>query len=125
MKQTKQIGILTLFIFLAACGSSTHKDEGSLEGKKARLTQMRKQQDSLGAAITQLENDIAKVDSSFAIKPKLVSVTALASQNFTHYIDLQGRITTKQIYYISPRGTGGQVKAVYVKEGERVKKGQL
>ncbi|HEX4851896.1 MAG TPA: efflux RND transporter periplasmic adaptor subunit [Puia sp.] len=125
MKQITQIGILTLIIFVAACGSSTHKDDSSLESKKAKLTQMRKQQDSLSTAITQLENDIAKVDSTFGIKPKLVSITPLNTQNFTHYIDLQGRITTKQIYYISPRGTGGQVKTVYVKEGDHVKKGQL
>src|SRR5262249_3140385 len=43
-----------------------------------------------------------------------------------HYIDLQGRIDAINISNISPRnGVGGQVKAVYVKKGDVVKKGQL
>ncbi|HEX5667508.1 MAG TPA: efflux RND transporter periplasmic adaptor subunit, partial [Chitinophagaceae bacterium] len=32
---------------------------------------------------------------------------------------------TENIYYVSPRGMGGQVKEIYVKQGDNVKKGQL
>jgi RND family efflux transporter MFP subunit len=38
---------------------------------------------------------------------------------------LQGKIVTENMYYVSPRGMGGQVKAIYVKQGDVVKKGQL
>jgi len=58
-------------------------------------------------------------------KIKLVEVTALATQDFAHYIELQGKITTEQVYYVTPRGMGGQVKQVLVKQGDNVKKGQL
>ena len=72
-----------------------------------------------------MEAELAKMDSTFGVKPKLVNITKLATENFTHYIDLQGKITTRNIYMVAPRGQGGQVRAVYVKEGDLVKKGQL
>ncbi|PWT71455.1 MAG: efflux transporter periplasmic adaptor subunit [Bacteroidetes bacterium] len=125
MKQISQIGIVAIMLFLASCGSSAPKDENGVEGKKAKLQALKKQQDDLGMQILQLENDIAKADTSFGVKPKLVSVTPLSVQNFTHYIDLQGRITTKQIYTVSPRGGAAQVREIHVKEGDRVKRGQL
>jgi RND family efflux transporter MFP subunit len=46
-------------------------------------------------------------------------------QDFEHYIDLQGRISTENMYYVTPRGMGGQVKAIYVKQGDKVSKGKL
>ena len=55
----------------------------------------------------------------------LFSVTTIASDRFTHFIDLQGKIDAENIAYVSPRGMGGLVKAVYVKQGQQVNKGQL
>ena len=46
-------------------------------------------------------------------------------QDFTHYIELQGKIDADGIAYVAPTGQGGLVKAVYVKLGSRVNKGQL
>jgi RND family efflux transporter MFP subunit len=60
-----------------------------------------------------------------AEKAKLVEVTELLNQDFAHYIELQGKITTENVSYVTPRGMGGQVKSIYVKEGDNVKKGQL
>ncbi|WP_315818613.1 efflux RND transporter periplasmic adaptor subunit [Paraflavitalea speifideaquila] len=44
---------------------------------------------------------------------------------FVHYIDLKGSIDAQNIAYVSPRGIGGQVKGIYVKQGDNVRKGQL
>src|SRR5206468_6448302 len=44
---------------------------------------------------------------------------------FQHFIDLQGRIDAENISYISPRGMGGQVRQIFVKKGDNVRKGQL
>lgn len=125
MQKIANIGILAGLLFLASCGATTKEDAPDLAAKKAELKKLKAQQDQLSSDIIKLEADIASKDSSFAVKPRLVSLTKLASQDFTHYIDLQGKISTKDIYFISPKGMGGQVKAVYVKEGDRVKKGQL
>ncbi|MGZ5220045.1 MAG: efflux RND transporter periplasmic adaptor subunit, partial [Chitinophagaceae bacterium] len=55
---------------------------------------------------------------------KLVSVDTLRIQDFTHFIELQGKIDADNVAYVSPSGQGGVVKAVYVKSGSTVSKGQ-
>jgi membrane fusion protein, multidrug efflux system len=55
----------------------------------------------------------------------LVAVSAVTTQDFKHYIDLQGHVDAENISYISPRGMPGQVRALYVQQGQNVKKGQL
>jgi membrane fusion protein, multidrug efflux system len=73
-----------------------------------------------------LEDEIAKVDTSAALnKGKLVVATAVSEQAFDHYIDLQGHVDADNIAYVTPRGGGGQVRALYIKKGDFVKKGQL
>lgn len=72
------------------------------------------------------QDDLAKLDpSSDNSKIKLVAVAPVGKEDFKHYIDLQGRVDAENISYIAPRGMGGQVKAIYVKQGDRVRKGQL
>jgi hypothetical protein len=86
---------------------------------KAELAKLRSERDVLSAKMTKLEADILKMDPAAAAveNAKLVQVTPIAPQNFAHYIDLQGRIATENIYYVTPRGMGGQVRAIYVKAG--------
>ena len=108
---------------MASCGGKETK--GDLNDKKVLLQKMKNDQEKLGDSIKKLEQEIAVLDPSSAARPKLVAITLLATQNFTHYIDLQGKITTNNIFYVTPRGAGGQVKALYVKQGDVVKKGQL
>jgi len=55
-----------------------------------------------------------------------VAIQPVMPMDFTHYIELQGKIDALNIAYVTPRnGTGGQVKDIYVKQGDFVKKGQL
>jgi RND family efflux transporter MFP subunit len=116
--------ICTLFL-LAAC-SGNNKDNKELAGKKAELEKLTKERDAIAAKITSLEADIQKMSGgTVAEKAKLVEVTELLNQDFAHYIELQGKITTENVSYVTPRGMGGQVKSIYVKEGDNVKKGQL
>ena len=111
---------------LASCGSSSMKEtKGDLNDKKAQLQKLKNDQEKLNTDIKKLEEEIGKLDSSTLVKPRLVAITSVAAQNFTHYIDLQGKVTTNNIFYVAPRGQGGQVKAIYVKQGDHVKKGQL
>lgn len=120
----KQVTVLAIILSLAACGANP---KGSLAEKKAELDKLKKEQSTLSDKIKNLENDIAKADTS-AVKEniaKLVGVTTVATQDFKHYIELTGRVDADNISYISPRLGPGQVKAVYVKRGDYVKKGQL
>jgi RND family efflux transporter MFP subunit len=117
--------IISMLFVLAAC-SGTQQENKDVTAKKAELEKLTKDRDALSEKITALESEILKLGGSSAPeKVKLVEVTALATQDFAHYIELQGKITTEQIYYVTPRGMGGQVKQVLVKQGDQVKKGQL
>ena len=117
MRQTLMIAALFL---LAACGSSSKDGNKELADKKTELLKLKDQ-------VKKLEDDITKLDTAAAKaeKAKLVTLTPLAPESFTHYIDLQGKIESENISYIAPRnGIGGVVKAVLVKRGDNVRKGQ-
>lgn len=122
---------LAVFVLIAAvlsCNSaSTKEKKGDLNDKKVQLVKMKAEQDKLAADIKTLEEQIAKEDPNAAVTARLVSVTPLTTQNFEHYIDLQGRITTDNIYNVTPRGgqAAGQIQQIYVKQGDAVSKGQL
>jgi len=114
-------------LLLAACGSSTKEGDSSLAGKKARLATLKEQQDKLTKQISDLETEIGKTDTAAGTKEKakLVALTPLTPTSFTHYIDLQGDVEAENMSYISPRGQGGVVRELYVKQGQHVNKGQL
>ncbi|MEO8403574.1 MAG: efflux RND transporter periplasmic adaptor subunit [Chitinophagaceae bacterium] len=119
--------VAVLLVLLSACGSSSKDEKGSLGDKKAKLEELKGQQKKLADQVSSLEDEIAKLDTSAAKneKTKLVALTTLGPDEFTHYIDLQGTIDAENIAYVSPKGMGGQVTAIYVKQGDKVAKGKL
>jgi membrane fusion protein, multidrug efflux system len=125
MKTVSSLAVVVLVVALAACSAGTKEKKGDLTDKKVQLQQLKTQQDKLAADIKKLEDEIGKEDPAAVAPPRLVSVTPLAPQDFEHFIDLQGRISTDNIYTVTPRGGPAQVKAIYVKEGDAVRKGQL
>jgi membrane fusion protein (multidrug efflux system) len=126
MNTINNIGALAVSVsMLIACGAAENKTP--LEEKKKQLTALKAEQKKLDEKISVLEEDIAKVDTSAAKaeKSKLVTTYPLSPGSFTHFIDLQGSIEAQNIAYVTPRGPGGQVRNIYVKQGQTVKKGQL
>jgi RND family efflux transporter MFP subunit len=121
----KKLFVIVIIAALVSCGS---KQEGNqdLAGKKAALETLTKQRDALNNQINALQTEINQLSGgAVAEKMKLVEATALATQDFSHYIELQGKVSTENVSYVTPRGMGGQVKQIYVKQGDVVKKGQL
>ncbi|MBA4140958.1 MAG: efflux RND transporter periplasmic adaptor subunit [Segetibacter sp.] len=114
-------------ILIVSCGAGKKEKDGALNDQKSKLEKLKKQQADLNAEIKKLQADISKVDTANgnAEKGKLVVLDTVRVANFTHYIDLQGKVDAENTSYISPRGMGGQVRAVYVKQGQVVRKGQL
>lgn len=127
----KKIINLSLIVFFTAivssCGDSGKKKSESLSDKKAELQKLKTEKDNLDEKIVALQKDIAKQDTSAAVmaKPKLVALTTVKAEDFKHYLDLQGSVDAKNISYITPSGQPGQIKAIYVKQGDKVHKGQL
>jgi RND family efflux transporter MFP subunit len=128
MKKVTQI-ILIAFLILgaAACGNSKKDSNATITEKKTKLAKLRDDKNKKEAEIKKLEDELALIDttSGNSAKVKLVGISPVGTQDFQHFIDLQGKIDAEIISYISPRGMGGQVRALYVKEGQYVKKGQL
>lgn len=118
---------LALATLIISCGNAGKDKDAALTEKKAQLEKLKKEQKKVDADIAKLEEEIAAIDPSAAReeKAKLVSLTTLAPGAFTHYIDLQGIIDAQNIAYATAANGGGQVKAVFVKQGQSVRKGQL
>lgn len=114
-------------LLLSSCGNSVKDSNAEINDKKAELEKLKSTKNKTDAEIKKLQDELAKIDTSSAssAKVKLVAVSPVASQDFKHYIDLQGHVDADNISYISPRMGPGQVKAVYVVQGQFVKKGQL
>ena len=126
MKQIKRAILILSVITMAACGGNKAGD-AAVKEKKDQLAKLKDQQADLTKKITGLEAEIAKLDPSTvqAEKAKLVTLGTIAPEAFSHYIDLQGKIEAVNISYVTPKNGGGQVKALFVKKGDVVKKGQL
>lgn len=127
MSTINKILCFSLVLALASCGAKKSNNTNSLAQKKAKLEQLKKQQDDLTKQISDLQAEIIKEDpSANPEKAKLVAVTLLQPQSFNHYIDLQGKIDAQNIAYVTSRSAQpAQVRAVYVKQGDYVKQGQL
>ena len=125
------IKILTVIIgsslLLAACGSSPAPKDKLLAAKRASLDSLKSEQGKIEKAINNVQAEIDKLDTTAGKKEKakLVTLTPMAPTSFTHYIDLQGNVDAVNISNISPRGTGGVVTQLLVRQGDHVRQGQL
>jgi len=126
MKQIKRAILILSVITMAACGGNKTGD-AAIKEKKDQLAKLKDQQTDITKKIAGLEAEIAKLDPSSvqAEKAKLVTLSTIAPQEFSHFIDLEGKIEAVNISYVTPKNGGGQVKALFVKKGDVVKKGQL
>jgi len=128
MKKITQISIAVLTMFLiASCGNSSKDGAAAINDKKAAIEKLKAKKTKTDEEIKKLQAELEKLDtnSANAAKIKLVAVTAVTTADFKHYIDLQGKVDAENISYISPRMGPAQIKAVYVSQGQYVKKGQL
>jgi membrane fusion protein, multidrug efflux system len=125
MRYIFKISLLAFFSFIfVACGDKG-KNKSALQTKKAELEKLKAEQKTLSDKITSLQDEIDKLDPTAAnTKAKLVVIVPVGPKAFNHYIDLQGKIEAQNLVNVAPRGQGGFVTAVYVKQGDNVRKGQ-
>ncbi|MCW3806458.1 efflux RND transporter periplasmic adaptor subunit [Plebeiibacterium marinum] len=111
------MGLMFLSI-LAACSSSANDE------MKAKLAENKEKIKELKKENLKLEEKIRKNTKEEA-KHKIPVVTLkLEKKSFFHYIEANGIMESVQSADISPE-VPGQIKTIYVKEGQRVQKGQL
>jgi RND family efflux transporter MFP subunit len=121
MKNFSKVLLSSFVLFAIACGGGNN----NIEKQKANLAALKKQGLELNVKIANLEKEIEKAGGAETVKAILVSVSPIAAQDFTHYIELQGKVESESVSFVTPRAGGGQVRGLFVKRGDQVKKGQL
>jgi RND family efflux transporter MFP subunit len=121
MKSFATLFTLSLLILVTACGGG----DNTVEAKQKSLASLKKQALELNAQIVALEKEVEKAGGASAAKAILVGIDTIQTETFTHYIELQGKVESESVSYITPRAGGGQVRAIYIKRGDRVRRGQL
>ncbi len=117
----------SLSLILAACQSGPDKSvesviaEGNLETMKSKKQEISEQQKLLNTEIKLLDSAINAMDTNAKIL--LVTTVQAEAVPFKHFLDLQGDVKTRQNVLVYPEMSGTLLK-IYVKEGQRVSKGQ-
>ena len=119
------IAIISL-VFLVACGGGNKSvdeliekgDMDALQTKKTELTTVLREHQ---AQIKQIETYIASKDSSKNLP--LVSLYKVESQDFRHFVELQGSVQTDQNIVVYPEFSG-TLLSFTVGMGDKVTKGQ-
>lgn len=124
----KLAAILSVSLLLAACGNENKKsvddliEEGNLKEIRARKSELSKEQSAITSDINKLDEAINTLDKNKNLN--LVTVTTLKDSTFEHFAEVQGNVATDENIIIYPEYSG-ILKNVYVKEGDRVNKGQV
>lgn len=120
--------ILIATLFAASCSSGDKKsveeliESRDLESIRAKKSELVSEQNSIKQDIKKLDIIIAELDESKKIP--LITSFKLETTDFKHFLELQGNVTTKNLLIIYPEYSG-VLTNVYVKEGQKVKKGEI
>jgi RND family efflux transporter MFP subunit len=121
----KKFSILLSALLIVSCGGNPSAEQviegGNLKEIKAARGKLLQEKTALDAQITLLE---AFIDKNSGDKNNaLVSTFVINDTVFNHYLELQGSVETKQNVIVYPE-MPGVLTGVFVKEGQRVSKGQ-
>lgn len=111
---------LTALMAVTACNKQV---DDSPEGKRQRLSELKEQSAKIKSEIAMLEAEIAKANPT-AVTKKLVEADALNTQDFAHYVEVQGNVASEQNVMIAPEIPGVIIKR-YVQVGDVVRRGQV
>jgi membrane fusion protein, multidrug efflux system len=114
-------GILAIiFLFLTSC--SNQETEQSV---RDQIATYRKDVNTLNQKIAELEKKLIAMDPGSDNAQRVpVNILTLSYEPFNHYIQVSGTAEAVNEAYVSPE-LSGQLREIYVKEGDYVKKGQL
>ena len=119
MKNT--ILLITLVLILFSCNTKTEAPKSNLEKLQADQLKIQTTVDSLQVELKNIEKAIKQLDT---VK-KLQKVTFFTTKDtlFKHYITLQGMVASDQNVILRPE-MAGTIQRIFVKEGQRVSRGQ-
>jgi RND family efflux transporter MFP subunit len=120
--------ILLGALLILSCGGNKEKsiedviateNLTEIRGKRAEI--VTKQQE-IAEQLKQLDSKIAELDTTRKIS--LITTVTATESIFNHYLETQGSVSTKNLLVLFPEYSGILSK-VYVKEGQKVQKGQI
>ena len=114
MKTNTYIFLATMAL-LSAC---------SKPDKKTELADLKSQQKEIESKIKSLEKELGTTEKKAEATPINVSVSPIQPQNFKHFVEGQGVVTSKNIVMVTPQ-MGGTITTMVLVEGQAVRKGQL
>ncbi|MEL7341191.1 MAG: efflux RND transporter periplasmic adaptor subunit, partial [Bacteroidota bacterium] len=119
----RYISILSLAFVLVACGEQQPK---TLAEKKAALEKKKSELVALNQEISELQTQIETEDPEAKNKIRRipVSTTTLKPVEFNHFVNVQGTVEANNMVNVGPQ-TSGRILRIYVREGQRVRRGQL
>ena len=129
MKMNKKIlCLLLLFFFNIGCNDEKEKDQ-KIEFEKNNIEFLESEKNKIVNKIDELNEDLKKINSSIDKitnnqKVQLVTGIKISSEPFNHKIEIQANVNTRQNLILFPE-LSGELKEIYVTEGQQVKKGQL
>ena len=119
--------LLTLAILTISCGGDSKSITAIIENKDLKKIREKRnklitEQATIAGKLKIIDAAISKLDT--IKKYPLVTAFQVKTINFNHFLELQGSVATKQNLILYPEFSGLLTK-VYVKEGQKVSKGQL
>lgn len=123
----KIFSLLTVTLILLSCGEGKKESvediiaTGDLTKIKAKKNALEAEQTTIADQLQLLNERIEALDTNKRLSQ--ITTFKAVQQHFDHYLELQGNVSTKQNIVITPE-FNGVLTTVYVKEGQRVSKGQ-
>lgn len=119
--------LLTLTLLVASCGSDKQKSVEDIIASKnktaieTKRSELKKQQQQIVADLEKLETELDNLNNKKVLP--LITTLTTEKEEFNHFLEIQGSVKTKQNIVLYPE-FAGTLTRVYVKEGQKVSKGQ-
>ncbi|PCJ63501.1 MAG: efflux transporter periplasmic adaptor subunit [Bacteroidetes bacterium] len=114
--------LLILTVLLAASCGSTSKDE--LTKKRDELVEKEKELVTVKKEVLELKKEIEKLDTTARTNAIAVMATEISTGAFKNPFQIQGLVESDKNVLVSPEVPAKLMK-IYVREGQRVSKGQV
>lgn len=120
--------LLFIALIVSSCGDDKNKSVEDIIASD-NLELIRKKKIELDASAQEIANELKQLEAKIKVldpQEKIPLITTIKAKEsvFTHYVELQGSVSTKQNIVIYPEFSG-VLSTVYVKDGQRVSKGQI
>ncbi len=113
----KLLFIIATTLIIIGCSKNTDAE------KKSKIKELKEKRTKIQSELMKIDEELATLEVKKKIET-LVTVQTVNDTIFSHYIDIQGNITTKENILIQPE-MPGTLLALNVKAGQHVSKGQV